>query len=237
MANKRAKVAPEDVTLRPWTAGDAQALVRLGDDRDIWLNLRERFPRPFTQASADLWLAEHAAENASQKSFAVLFRGQLAGGIHLRRREDINHICADLTFWVGRPFWGRGIASAAVEAATAHAFDALGLERVQAFVFDRLRTGARERGLQAGGAPSTLRAEGRPLRRRPPLRAAPERGRRLRPPPPPAAPLAGHASPDRPAALHPFERALSAGSRAEPPASRASAGGGDPSLAAASQGS
>jgi ribosomal-protein-alanine N-acetyltransferase len=136
MANKSAKVAPEDVTLRPWTPGDAQALVRLADDRDIWLNVRERFPRPFTLASADLWLAEHAAENASRKSFAVLFRNHLAGGIHLRRREDINHICADLTFWIGRQFWGRGIASAAVEAATAHAFDALGLERVQAFVFD-----------------------------------------------------------------------------------------------------
>jgi RimJ/RimL family protein N-acetyltransferase len=138
-SDKSAKVTPvtpEEVTLRPWTRDDAVALVRLGDDRDIWLNLRERFPRPFTQASADLWLAEHAAENASQKSFAVLFRGQLAGGIHLRRREDINHICADLTFWVGKPYSGRGIGTAAVEAATAHAFDALGLERVQAFVFD-----------------------------------------------------------------------------------------------------
>ncbi len=101
---------PHDVTLRPWTPGDAPELVRLGDDRDIWLNLRERFPHPFTPASADLWLAEHASEDASRKSFAVLYRGQLAGGIYLRRHEDIRHICADLTFWVGRPFWVRGIA-------------------------------------------------------------------------------------------------------------------------------
>jgi RimJ/RimL family protein N-acetyltransferase len=73
----------------------------------------------------------------SQKSFAIWWRDELTGGVHLERRENVHRICADLTFWVGRPFWGRGIARAAVRAATAFAFDVLlGLERVQTFVFD-----------------------------------------------------------------------------------------------------
>ncbi len=136
MENTAQSVAPAEVTLRPWTAADAEALVRLADDRDIWLNLRGRFPHPFTMASADLWLAEHTTEPEARKSFAILWRGDLVGGIHLQRREDVHHICADLTFWVGRPFWGRGIATAAVRAITLHGFDVLGLERIQAFVFD-----------------------------------------------------------------------------------------------------
>jgi GNAT superfamily N-acetyltransferase len=75
-------------------------------------------------------------KNWTRKGFAIWFRDGLTGGVHLRRREDVHRICADLTFWVGRPFWGRGIARAAVRAATAYAFDILLLERVQTFVFD-----------------------------------------------------------------------------------------------------
>jgi ribosomal-protein-alanine N-acetyltransferase len=137
----RIRVNPAEVALRPWTLGDAEPLVRLGDDRNIWRNLRDRFPRPFTVPAADLWLGEHIDDddviNWSQRSFAIWWRDQLTGGVHLKRRENEHRICADLTFWVGRPFWGRGIATAAVRAGTAYAFDVLlGLERVQTFVFD-----------------------------------------------------------------------------------------------------
>ncbi len=138
MARKR--VNPADVTLRPWTLADAEALMRLGDDRDVWRNLRDKFPHPFTAPAADLWLAERIDDqdvtNWSRKSFAIWCHDGLTGGVHLRRRDDVHRICADLAFWVGRPFWGRGIAKAAVRAATAYAFDILLLERVQVFVFD-----------------------------------------------------------------------------------------------------
>jgi RimJ/RimL family protein N-acetyltransferase len=124
------------VTLRPWARSDAPAFLRLADDREIWMNLRERFPHPLTLPTAELWLADHVEARPPLHSFAVVAEGALAGGATLRRREDPHAACADLAFWVGRPFWGRGIATATVRAATAHAFDALGLERVQAFVYD-----------------------------------------------------------------------------------------------------
>jgi RimJ/RimL family protein N-acetyltransferase len=131
-----AKIAPAEVRLRPWAMSDAAAFLRLADDRDIWLNLRERFPHPLTLPAAELWLSDHVAARPPLTAFAVVAGGELAGGASLRRREEPHAICADLAFWVGRPFWGRGIATAAVRAATSHAFDALGLERVQAFVYD-----------------------------------------------------------------------------------------------------
>jgi RimJ/RimL family protein N-acetyltransferase len=125
-----------EVTLRTWRKEDAAMLVRLGDDRDIWLNLRERFPHPFTEPAAQLWLADRAAEPSPATSLAILSRGELAGGVRFQRRELMHRMCADLSYWVGRPYWNKGIASSAVEAATEYGFDTLGLERVQAFVFD-----------------------------------------------------------------------------------------------------
>jgi RimJ/RimL family protein N-acetyltransferase len=130
------KPAGPAVTLRPWARADAATFLRLAADREIWLNLRERFPHPLTLPAAELWIADHAEARAPLHAFAVIAAGELAGGLTLRRREEPHAICADLTFWVGRPFWGRGIATAAVGAATAYAFDTLGLERVQAFVYD-----------------------------------------------------------------------------------------------------
>jgi RimJ/RimL family protein N-acetyltransferase len=125
-----------DVRLRPWTDEDVPALVRLGDDHDIWLNLRDRFPHPFTTPAAQLWVADQAALGGPPWSFAVESKGELVGGVRLTRRVDAHHMCADLTFWLGRPHWGQGIALGAVKAGTAWAFGGLGLARVQAFVFD-----------------------------------------------------------------------------------------------------
>lgn len=129
-------LADGEVRLRPWTDADVNALVRLGDDWEIWLNLRDRFPHPFTTPAAQLWLADQMALGTPPWSFAIEWRGQLVGGVRLKRREDAHHMCADLTFWLGREHWGQGIALGAVRAATAYAFGGLGLERVQAFVFD-----------------------------------------------------------------------------------------------------
>jgi RimJ/RimL family protein N-acetyltransferase len=136
MANDTERLADGAVSLRPWAAQDAEALVRLGDDREIWLNLRERFPHPFTLPAAQLWLADQAASGAPPTSLAIVHGDALAGGLLLRRREEVHHVCADLTFWLGRPYQGHGIALPAVRLATAYAFERLGLVRVQAFVFD-----------------------------------------------------------------------------------------------------
>lgn len=143
MAHKNQQMSEGNVRLRPWEWTDAEALVRVGDDRDIWLNLRERFPHPFTIPTAHLWLADQAAGSGPPTSFAILHEETLAGGIRLTRRTDAHFMCADLTFWIGREFWGQGIARAAVKVATEYAISGLGLDRVQGFVFDWNPAGAK----------------------------------------------------------------------------------------------
>ena len=138
MADASACLATDDLVLRPWTRADAPALARLGDGRDSWINRRDRFPRTLTLPAADLWLAEQMMfedEQRKRTSFAIEWREELAGGISLTRRDDVHRICADLSVWMGRPYCGRGIATASVSLVTGYGFDTLGLERVQALVF------------------------------------------------------------------------------------------------------
>ena len=49
--------------------------------------------------------------------------------------EDIARQTAEVGYWIGREFWGRGIMVEAVRAVTQYGFEALGLVRVFALPF------------------------------------------------------------------------------------------------------
>lgn len=122
--------------LRPLTAADAPALAAHADDRDVWLNLRDRFPHPYSVDDALAYVAAVAAR-PRQTSFGIVVDGEAAGSISLMPGEDIARATAEIGYWLGRRFWGRGIVSDAVRATTDYAFDHLGLHRVFAVPFAR----------------------------------------------------------------------------------------------------
>ncbi len=37
-------------TLREWRESDIPSLVRYANNRNVWINLRDRFPHPYTKA-------------------------------------------------------------------------------------------------------------------------------------------------------------------------------------------
>ena len=45
------------ITLRRWRDGDLDSLLRYANNRAIWLNLRDRFPHPYTRGDAEGWIA------------------------------------------------------------------------------------------------------------------------------------------------------------------------------------
>jgi len=122
--------------LRPLVPEDAESLARNGDDHEIWLNLRDRFPHPYTRADAETYIAR-VANQEPVTSLAIVVDGCAIGGISLRRGEDIERVNAELGYWIGRAYWGRGIITEAIRRATGHAFGALGLRRVFAVPFTR----------------------------------------------------------------------------------------------------
>jgi len=50
-------------SLRPWRRGDEPSLVRYANNRNIWRNLRDRFPHPYTAADADAWITKAEADD------------------------------------------------------------------------------------------------------------------------------------------------------------------------------
>jgi RimJ/RimL family protein N-acetyltransferase len=121
--------------LRRWREADLDSLIRLANNRRIWINLADPFPHPYTHADGQGWIALTAAEGDPQLQFAIDVDGQAIGGIGLKRLPEQHPQSLEVGYWVGEPYWGRGIASEALARVTEYAFNKLGAERVQAQVF------------------------------------------------------------------------------------------------------
>jgi RimJ/RimL family protein N-acetyltransferase len=121
--------------LRPFRDGDQASIVRSANNRKIWINLRDRFPHPYTSADADAWVRQVAGQDPPTQC-AVEVGGEAVGGIGITLQDDVHRRSAEIGYWLGEPFWGRGIMSEALPAFTAYAFATFDLCRVYATVFE-----------------------------------------------------------------------------------------------------
>jgi RimJ/RimL family protein N-acetyltransferase len=128
------KIKSDRILLRDWQPGDEPFLVRNANNRKVWINLRDRFPFPYRQADARRWVLQ-TCMLAPQTQFAIVVDGEAAGGIGLEIRSDVFRRSAEIGYWLGEPFWGRGIATEALRALTDYGFARFDLVRIDAGVF------------------------------------------------------------------------------------------------------
>jgi RimJ/RimL family protein N-acetyltransferase len=121
-------------TIRPFRLDDAPSLAVHANNRKVWRNLRDLMPHPYVERDAAEFIS-HTLAAPRPTSFAIEVDGAAVGGIGLKLRDDIERIGAELGYWLGEPFWGRGILSEAVPAFTRWALDEFDLVRLEAIVF------------------------------------------------------------------------------------------------------
>jgi RimJ/RimL family protein N-acetyltransferase len=121
--------------LRPFQRGDELSLVRHANNRDVWINLRDLFPHPYTLADARRWINDQIRQRETNQ-WAIEVDGHAVGGIGIQPRQDVNRISVEIGFWLGEEYWGRGIMTEAVGAITRYAFSTRGFTRVFAEVFE-----------------------------------------------------------------------------------------------------
>ena len=121
-------------TLRPWRVGDEASLVRNANNRRVWRNL-SRLPHPYTRQDAEAWITR-ASAHVPVVDFAIVVDGAAVGGIGIELGRDVFLRSAEVGYWLGEPYWGRGIATEALRAVTEYAFGTFDLCRLQAGVFE-----------------------------------------------------------------------------------------------------
>lgn len=141
---ERPTIETPRLLLRPFAPSDAPEVRRLAGEREIALNTSS-VPHPYEDGMAEAWIAQHQEffEKAEHVICAIVERESktLAGAAGLLLNAEHRH--AELGYWIGKPFWGRGYATEAAKALLDYAFERYALpsgeplERVFARHFGR----------------------------------------------------------------------------------------------------
>lgn len=121
--------------VRDWRPSDKASLARFANNRNIWRNLTHRFPHPYTDADADSWFAL-LAKMTQPSHWALEVGGEAVGGIGVEPGEGVHAKSGHFGYWLGEPYWGRGIMTAAVRRTSDHVFAHFDVVRLEALVFE-----------------------------------------------------------------------------------------------------
>lgn len=124
-----------DVILRSWRREDAQQLASIANNRNIWLNVRDRFPHPYTVMDAIQWIELHKNEEPRQH-FCIEYNRQVAGGVGVILKDDVYRKSIEIGYFIGEQFWGKGIATKAVASLVHYLESAFDVVRIYAEVFE-----------------------------------------------------------------------------------------------------
>ena len=103
------------VRLRTWTLADAPALAKLINNKKVQDNLRDGLPFPYGEEDAKAFLSAMLASDPDQNlAFAIEADGKLIGSISATRCANIHFRTAELGYYLGESYWGKGFATEAV---------------------------------------------------------------------------------------------------------------------------
>ena len=134
----------DQIHLTEFRPTDKAACVRYLGDREIY-DRTSRIPWPYTEADFDNWL-EITVTATEQHGEPIHFA--------IRTSDDsfiggcgfdglTNGHCAEIGYWLAKPYWGQGIMTAVVRIACEHAIAKWKLLRITAHVFESNLASAR----------------------------------------------------------------------------------------------
>ena len=115
--------------LRPWNENDAEELYKYASDPEVgppagWV--------PHTSSEYSRGIIKTLLMHPEVYAVCLKEDGKPIGNIHLNFQTDMTdskYEC-ELGYWLGKPFWGRGIIPEAARALLHHAFEDLGVNAV-----------------------------------------------------------------------------------------------------------
>ncbi len=130
---KRPTLESERLVLRPFDLSDAPRVQLLAGDRAVAATTKN-IPHPYEDGMAETWIGGHQErfEKGQLVNFAIVLKhgGELIGAIGLGL--SLAQENAELGYWIGKPYWGRGYCTEAARAVLRYAFTELRLNRVHA---------------------------------------------------------------------------------------------------------
>lgn len=120
---------------RKYSLEFADTFAQLRNNPSVLDNGYDKTPNPFTKQDAIDFIKIQLDKNPPQR-FLVFHDNELAGEIGISIQDDVHRLCAEIGYFIGEPFWGRGLATEAVKKMTEYTFQTFDIVRIVAGVFD-----------------------------------------------------------------------------------------------------
>ena len=124
-----------DITLRHLRETDNSSIAILLNNKKISDNLRDRVPYPYSSEDADHFL-NIISKQDPVTTFAIEYKELFCGVIGLFLQEDVYRKSAEIGYWLGEPFWNKGIMTKAVDLICHYGFENLDIVRIHTGIFE-----------------------------------------------------------------------------------------------------
>lgn len=124
-----------NIELRSFKETDAHQMAALANNKNISQNLRDGFPHPYTVKDAESFLQKYMYQNI-ESVFAIEYNELYVGNIGLVIGQDVYRRSAELGYFIGEPYWNKGITTMAVNLIADYGFNKLDLVRIYSGVFE-----------------------------------------------------------------------------------------------------
>ena len=124
-----------EISVRKWQAGDEEDLAIQANNIKIFNNVLDQFPNPYTFEEAVKWI-KYSSKIDPPEHMAIIADGKVAGGIGIKRKEDVYRKTMEIGYFLGEAYWGKGIMTLAVKQFVDYMFRTFDINRIIAPIFD-----------------------------------------------------------------------------------------------------
>lgn len=122
--------------IRKWKIEDAGDLAQMLNNKNILNNLRDGLPYPYTKKDAEEYITSMLSSDKTKTfAFAVTVNDKAVGSIGVFRCDNIHSRTAEMGYYIGEPYWGRGIGTSAVRQVCGYIFEHTDIIRIFAEPF------------------------------------------------------------------------------------------------------
>lgn len=121
--------------LREWYLSDVESLAENINNKKIWDNVRDGLPFPYTIDDAKSYI-QFTQQTPYPQNFAIEIDGKAVGNVGIQPCGDVERISAEIGYWIGESYWGKGVTSDAVKAVVEYTFTHTEIIRLFASVYE-----------------------------------------------------------------------------------------------------
>ncbi len=122
------------VTIRKFRRIDKFRMAEIANNEKVAANLRDAFPSPYTLEDARKFISM-CLRQVPYQIFAIEYEGEYVGNIGLHRQDDVYRRTAELGYFIGEPYWHKGITPRAVNLICEYGFRELDIIKIFSGVF------------------------------------------------------------------------------------------------------